>query len=110
MAIINSVHGDFVGLVTIEDLLEEIVGEIRDENDEEVPPIHRRGGGIIDVDGRVLLSDLERDMGVVLLPEEDSIETVGGYILARLARPAEVGERVECEGYTLMATDVAGRR
>lgn len=110
MAIINSVHGDFVGLVTIEDLLEEIVGEIRDENDEEVPPIHRRGGGIIDVDGRVLLSDLERDMGVVLLPEEDSIETVGGYILARLARPAEVGERVECEGYTLVATDVAGRR
>lgn len=110
VAIILSASGEFVGLVTIEDLLEEIVGEIRDENDEEVPPIHRRGGGILDVDGRVLLSDLERDAGVVLKPEQERIETVGGYILARLARPAEPSERVECEGYTLVATDVAGRR
>jgi CBS domain containing-hemolysin-like protein len=110
VAIITSAGGEFVGLVTIEDLLEEIVGEIRDENDEEVPPIHRRGGGIIDVDGRVLLSDLERDAGIALRPEEQSVETVGGYILARLARPADPGERVECEGYTLVVTDVAGRR
>jgi CBS domain containing-hemolysin-like protein len=110
VAIINSASGEFVGLVTIEDLLEEIVGEIRDENDEEVPPIHRRGGGIVDVDGRVLLADLERDASIVLKPEQAKIETVGGYILARLARPAEPDERVECEGYTLVVTDVAGRR
>ncbi len=51
VAIITSPSGEFVGLVTIEDLLEEIVGEIRDENDEEVPPIHRRGGGIVEADG-----------------------------------------------------------
>lgn len=110
VAIITSDSNEFIGLVTIEDLLEEIVGEIRDENDEEVPPIHRRGGGIIDVDGRVLLADLERDVGIVLRPEEKTIETVGGYILARLEHPAEVGERVECEGLTLVVTDVAGRR
>src|SRR5262249_39741381 len=96
--------------VTIEDLLEEIVGEIRDETDEEVPPIHRRGGGIVDVDGRVLLADLERDASIVLKPEAKTVETVGGYILARLEHPAEAGERVECEGYTLVVTDVAGRR
>ena len=110
VAIITSPAGEFVGLVTIEDLLEEIVGEIRDENDEEVPPIHRRGGGIVDVDGRVLLADLERDVGVVLRPEVKTVETVGGYILARLHRPPEAGERVECEGFTLVVTDVAGRR
>jgi CBS domain containing-hemolysin-like protein len=110
VAVILSPTGEFVGLVTMEDLLEEIVGEIRDENDEEVAPLHRRGGGIIDVDGRLLLSDLERDAGIVLRPEEKTIETLGGYMLARLQRPAEVGERVECEGYTLVATDVAGRR
>jgi CBS domain containing-hemolysin-like protein len=110
VAIVNNAAGEFVGLVTIEDLLEEIVGEIRDENDEELPSIHKRGAGIIDVDGRMLLADLERDVGIVLIPEVKTIETVGGYMLARLEHPPEPSERVECEGYTLVATDVAGRR
>jgi CBS domain containing-hemolysin-like protein len=110
VAIITSASGEFMGLVTMEDLIEEIVGEIRDENDEEVPPIHRRGGGIVDVDGRVLLADLERDAHIVLLPEVKTVETVGGYMLGRLEHPPEAGERVECEGYTLVAMDVAGRR
>ena len=110
VAIITSESNEFVGLVTIEDLLEEIVGEIRDENDEEIPPIHRRGGGIVDVDGRVLLSDLERDLSIVLRPEMKTVETLGGYIMARLEHPANVGERIECEGLTLVVTDVAGRR
>jgi CBS domain containing-hemolysin-like protein len=110
VAIITSPAGEFVGIVTMEDLLEEIVGEIRDENDEEVPPIHRRGGGIVDVDGRVLLADLERDLQIALKPEAKGVETVGGYMIARLEHPPEAGERVECEGYTLVAIDVAGRR
>ncbi len=110
VAIVTSPTGEFVGLVTIEDVLEEIVGEIRDENDEEVPPIHRRGPDIVEVDGRVLLADLERDVQIVLLPEAKTVETVGGYILERLEHPAEPGDRVECEGYTLVVTDVVGRR
>jgi CBS domain containing-hemolysin-like protein len=110
VAIITSPNNEFVGLVTIEDLLEEIVGEIRDENDEEVPPIHRRGGGIVDVDGRVLLADLERDASIELRPEMKTVETLGGYIIARLEHPAKVGERVECEALTLVVIDVAGRR
>ena len=45
-----------------------------------------------------------------LLPEVKTVETVGGYMLGRLEHPPEAGERVECEGYTLVAMDVAGRR
>jgi CBS domain containing-hemolysin-like protein len=58
----------------------------------------------------VLLSDLEREAGVTLRPEAKGAETVGGYILDRLTRPAKQGERVVCEGYTLVAADVAVRR
>ena len=84
--------------------------EDRDENDDEVAPIHRRGSGIVDVDGRVLLADLEREVHIVLKPEMKDVETVGGYMLARLERPPVTGETVDCEGLTLVATDVAGRR
>jgi len=110
VAFVLSPTNEFVGIVTMEDLLEEIVGEIRDENDGELAPLQRRGDGILDLDGRLLLHDLEREAGIVLAPVLPRIETVGGYMLARLGRPPEAGETVECEEHTLIALDVVGRR
>ncbi len=110
VAVVLSPTGEFVGLVTMEDLLEEIVGEIRDENDDELAPIQRRGEGIIDVDGRVLLEDLEREAGVSLRPPAQGVETVGGYLLAQLGHPPQAGETWHGEDHTLVALDVVGRR
>ncbi|MEP7125687.1 MAG: transporter associated domain-containing protein, partial [Byssovorax sp.] len=53
---------------------------------------------------------LEREVNIIVRPEMKTVETLGGYIIARLEHPAEAGERVECEGLTLVVTDVAGRR
>jgi CBS domain containing-hemolysin-like protein len=110
LSVITASSGEFVGVVTMEDLLEEIVGEIRDENDVELPPIHERGGGVLDVDGRLLLEDLERETGIKLLPEQREVETLGGYVLARLKRPPGPEEHVDVEGYTIIPIDVVGRR
>lgn len=110
LAVVMSAEGEFVGLVSMEDLLEEIVGEIRDEMDEEIPPILPRGPGLVEVDGRLLIEDLERETTVRLSPGANRAETVAAYMLERLGRPAVEGESVECDGYILIAADVAGRR
>lgn len=110
LSVITSATGEFVGVVTMEDLLEEIVGEIRDENDDELPPIQRRGGGVLEVDGRLLLADLERDAGVTLTPAVRDVETLGGYVLARLKRAPSPDEHVDTDGFTLVPIDVVGRR
>lgn len=71
-------------------------------------PIRRLDSHVVDVDGRVLLTKLARRLSIVLRPKMP-VETLGGYIMARLGRAANVGERVECEGLTLVVTDAAGR-
>jgi CBS domain containing-hemolysin-like protein len=110
LAVVVSDQGELAGIVTIEDLLEEIVGEIRDELDEEVAPIHERSPGLFEVDARVLLADLERETGISLTPPVERAETVGAYVLARLGRAPIPGDTIECESNIVMAMDVAGRR
>jgi magnesium and cobalt transporter len=96
MAVVVDEFGGIDGLVTIEDLVEEIVGEIEDEHDEETKPkIVRKGDDILDIDARVEIEDLESEIGPLLTDEErdEDIDTVGGlvfYVAGRVPGRGEV--------------------
>ncbi len=100
MAIVVDEYGGTSGLVTIEDVLEEIVGEIQDEHDtaEEQPPAADEvTPGRWELDARYQIYDLN-ELLEVDLPEDDDFDTVAGYILERLGRVPEAGESLEAEG------------
>ncbi|HEY7166633.1 MAG TPA: hemolysin family protein [Candidatus Binatia bacterium] len=110
MALVVNEFGEVEGLATLEDLLEEIVGEIRDEYDrEERGPVERLPDGSMVIQGSVLLKDLKSDYG---LPFEESPDylTLAGFVLAQLKRIPRGGERVEYNGYRLTIVDMEGRR
>ncbi len=110
MAIVVNEFGEVEGLATIEDLLEEIVGEIRDEYDrEERGPVERLPDGSLVIQGSALLKDLRSDYNI---PFEDSPEyrTLAGFVLAKLKRIPRGGERVEHDSYRLTIVDMEGQR
>ncbi|MGD8397581.1 MAG: hemolysin family protein, partial [Anaerolineae bacterium] len=108
MAIVVDEYGGMAGLVTIEDLLEEIVGEIQDEYDSEEPFVHFVNDNEYLFDARVDLDDLNRLMNVSL-PTEDS-DTLGGFIYTALGKVPVVGDQVSYDELDLTVESVAGRR
>jgi CBS domain containing-hemolysin-like protein len=108
LAIVVDEFGSTAGLVSIEDLLEEIVGEIVDEYDVEEPMATPLAGGGYLVDGRLPVEDLARLVGVGL-PDEDW-DTVGGLVLGLAGRVPSEGETFEVEGLVLVPERVQGRR
>ena len=94
-AIVHDEYGGTAGLVTIEDLLEEIVGEIRDEYDVESEPIVDEGDGSFVFNGTVGVDDVCRRLEVDI--ERQGFETVGGYVLSRLGRVPRVGETLDVD-------------
>ena len=108
IAIVVDEYGGTAGLVTIEDLLEEIVGEIRDEYDVESEPIVDEGGGRFVFNGKVDIDEVMQRLGVQI--EREGFETVGGYLLTHLGRVPAVGERVDIDGLTVEVLEVDRRR
>lgn len=114
MAIIIDEYGGTDGLITLEDLLEEIVGEIEDEHDalDEAPVLHRIGNSVIQADARVLLKDLEKMIGSFMLKEEreEFVDSIGGLVFHLAGRLPRVGEKIEhSSGIIFQVLDVDAR-
>jgi putative hemolysin len=109
LAIVIDEYGGTDGIVTLEDLIEEVIGEIYDEYDAEVgeegkqPP-----GGPREVDGLLNLDDFTEVTGLAL--PDGPYETVAGYVLAELGRLPQVGDTIDVEGRTVQVLELDGRR
>src|SRR4051794_3318610 len=110
LAIVVDEYGGTDGIVTLEDLIEEVIGEIYDEYDAEVAAEdgEQRPDGPREVDGLLNLDDFTEATGLRL--PEGPYETVAGYVLAELGRLPEVGDTVEVEGRTITVLELDGRR
>ena len=108
IAVVVDEYGGTAGLVTMEDVLEEIVGEIIDEHDRETPPIEQVDGETNRVTARLPVEDLEELYGVEL-PHED-VETVGGLLAMALGRVPIPGATAQLAGLSLVAESSKGRR
>jgi putative hemolysin len=108
LAIVVDEYGGTDGIVTMEDLMEEVIGEIYDEYDVEAEQTRSLRGGDIEVDGLLNLEDFEDKTGLEL--PEGPYETVAGFVIHQLGRLPEVGESIEALGHRFTVTELDGRR
>ena len=108
IAIVVDEFGGTAGLITREDILEEIVGEIRDEHDTETPPAIRTDGSRVWVDGRVSLDELSAALGTTIAHAE--VSTVGGLVYSVLGRVPRPGDELMLDGYRVVVERVEQRR
>ena len=108
MAIVLDEYGGTAGLVTLQDLIEEIFGELSDEFDVVVPPIQVTGDECILVRGDVLVTDLNEWLDLYL--PTDEADTIGGLVLSELNRIPHEGDTVTVAGVTLRVEKVEGKR
>jgi magnesium and cobalt transporter len=108
MAVVVDEYGGTAGLVTVEDLLEEIVGEIRDEYDVESETVTDEGNGTFVFSGKVSVDEVKDRLGVEI--EREGFETVGGFLLAHLGRMPYVGETIEVDNLSFEVLEVERRR
>jgi len=108
VAIVRDEYGTVTGIVTIEDLIEEIVGEIQDEYDVEEPTVRQMEDGTSSVDARISIADFNERMGTAL-PEEES-DTLGGLVFSLLGHQPEQGEIATWDGLEFLVEATDGRR
>jgi putative hemolysin len=108
LAIVADEYGGTAGIVTMEDLVEELIGDIKDEYDVDEAETTRLRGGDIEVDGLINLDDFEDETGIEL--PEGPYETVAGFLMARLGRLVAEGDSVDFEGHRMVVKDVENRR
>jgi putative hemolysin len=108
MAIVVDEYGGTDGIVTLEDLIEEVIGEIRDEYDAEVTEAQRLAGGEVEVDGKLNLDEIAEISGVEL--PEGPYATLGGFVMAELGRLPATGDVVVHDGARLTVVRTEGRR
>ncbi|MBP2649676.1 MAG: putative signal transduction protein with domain containing protein [Firmicutes bacterium] len=108
LAVVADEYGGTAGLVAMEDVLEEIVGDIQDEHDEEEIDIQRFPDGSYEFDGRVLLEDVAELLSIAL--EEHEEDTIGGYVFGILGRKPEIGDKLTIDNYMFIVLLVNGFR
>jgi putative hemolysin len=108
LAIVMDEYGGTDGIVTLEDLIEEVIGDIRDEYDVDQSGPARLVGGAVEVDGRLNLDDFAEFTGLQL--PEGPYETAAGYVMSALGHLPSLGDKVEFEGHSIAVTAVDGRR
>ncbi|MFA5613725.1 MAG: transporter associated domain-containing protein, partial [Methanoculleus sp.] len=111
MAVVLDEYGSFAGIVTVEDMLEELVGEIMDEFDEEEPEVQKIGEGAYLVDAQAWVGHLNEDLDLDL-PETDAYETIGGLVIDRLGHIPRRGEAamIDESNVKLVVMQMQGRR
>jgi CBS domain containing-hemolysin-like protein len=108
LAAVIDEYGGISGIVTLEDVIEEIVGSIQDEFDVERPELVQKGEGVYQVAGGMLVEDLEEALGVELSDRDE--DTIGGVVLSELGRNPAVGDRVELGPVTIEVLEVQHNR
>jgi len=108
LAIVVDEYGGTAGIITLEDLVEELVGDIKDEYDVDEPETTRSLTGEVEVDGLLNLDDFEDETGMVL--PDGPYETVAGYIVQQLGHVPLVGETATTDGHVLTVVQLDGRR
>ena len=108
LTIVADEYGAFSGIVTLEDCLEELVGEIVDEHDDVDARFRTQPGGDVLVEGAVGLDDVNERLGIDISNVE--YDTIGGYVFGMIGRVPRIGDGVEAEGYRLSVEELDGRR